>query len=221
MEENFFRLAGPTDLPRILIAEKNFSTFESLIDTLKISRLHFDFDVCTSRDHALRKLLGPPYQLIISGAHLAEMDDFFLLKHAQTPETFTPFVVTAGALEKESARRVLAKGAFDLIISPFKHEQAARTIRLALWHNKLKGLIARREKAVAQYREHMAAYPDDKTQMEESFNRTLSAFEATISSIEQTILRLDESMLCFSDFATKMECQIRKQAFERLDAVDR
>jgi len=57
--------------PRVLIAENNFSTFESLIDTFGKSRLDLDFDLCTSRDGAMRKLVDSPYQLVISDAHLA------------------------------------------------------------------------------------------------------------------------------------------------------
>jgi DNA-binding NtrC family response regulator len=218
MENNFFRLAGPKDLPRILIAEKNFSIFESLIDTLRISRLNFDFDVCTSRDHTLRKLLGPPYQLIVCGAHLAEMDDFFLLKHAQTPETFTPFVVTASASEKASAGRLLAQGAFDLITTPVKWEEAARTIRLALWQNKLKGLIVLRDKALEKYREHMAAYPEDTTG-DERFQRALSSVQKSISSVERSFQKIDGSLACLLDFATHVEYLARKHAFQRLDAL--
>src|SRR5215831_16506589 len=92
--------------PRLLIAENNFSTFESLIDTFGKSRLDLNFDLCTSRDGAMRKLLDCPYQLIISDAHLAEMDDFSLLKRSQARETFMPFLITASASntqERESA----------------------------------------------------------------------------------------------------------------------
>jgi len=54
MVENLSRFAGPTIIPRILIAENNFSTFESLIDAFGKSRLDLDFDLCTSRDGAMR-----------------------------------------------------------------------------------------------------------------------------------------------------------------------
>jgi len=65
------RSAGPTHIPRILMAENHFSTMESLIQTLGDRRFHLDFDVCTSHHSAVRKLLASPYQLIISGVHLA------------------------------------------------------------------------------------------------------------------------------------------------------
>ena len=62
--------------PRLLIAENNFSTVESLLTTIGDRRLDLDFDVCTSHDGAMRKLFDSPYQLIISDVHLAETDDF-------------------------------------------------------------------------------------------------------------------------------------------------
>jgi DNA-binding NtrC family response regulator len=171
----------PARFPRILIAENDFSIFESLIHTIGDRRLDSDFDVCTSRDHVLRKFLGPPYQLIISGAHLAEMDDFFLLKHSQILQRFVPFVVTASAAEKESARRALMKGAFDLITSPLEHEQAVSTIRRALWQSRLITFVACKERALEKYREHMAAYPAGN-QVDETFKRTLSAMQESILS---------------------------------------
>ena len=80
--------------------------------------------------NAVWKLLAARYQLIISGTHLAEMDDC-LLKRAQALQPFVPFVVTASASEKERARRVLERGALDLMLSPLDHGQTVRTIRLA------------------------------------------------------------------------------------------
>jgi len=202
--------------PRLLIAENNFSTFESLIDTFGKSRLDLNFDLCTSRDGAMRKLLDCPYQLIISDAHLAEMDDFSLLKRSQARET-VPFLITASPSnkqEKESARRVLEHGAFDLISLPLEFEQTTSAILLALWESKLMTLIACKERAVDKYREHMAAYPSGN-QMDATFKKTLSAIQDSIVSYQQTILRTEG----VTDLAMKVANQARKKALERLDAL--
>src|SRR5215471_18189866 len=202
--------------PRLLIAENNFSTFESLIDSFGKSRLDLNFDLCTSRDGAMRKLLDCPYQLIISDAHLAEMDDFSLLKRSQARET-VPFLITASPSnkqEKESARRVLEHGAFDLISLPLEFEQTTSAILLALWESKLMTLVACKERAVEKYREHMAAYPSGN-QMDATFKRTLSAIHDSIVSYHQTILRTEG----VTDLATKVANQARKKALERLDAL--
>ena len=206
-------------LPRLLIAEKNFSAIEPLIRTFGDRRLNVDFDVCASPSSALGMLLASSYQLVISGAHLTEMEDFLLLKRVQALEPFVPLVVTADASEKESACRALTNGAFDLIPSPLNHEQTVRTIRLGLWQGKLRNLIARKEEALEQYRQHLADYPDDRKNIEDAFQRAISAFEDTISSVARTILRIEESTVCFADFASQVEYHARKRALERLDSV--
>ena len=208
-------------IPRLLIAENNFSSVEPLIRTFGDRRLDVDFDVCTSARSAVRKLLLSPYQLIISDVHLAEMDEFLLMKRAQALHTYVPIVVTASASEQDSARRVLTKGAFDLIRTPLEHEQTVGTIRLALWQSRLMDLIAHKEEALDKYRQHMSDYPGDRNKVAESFHRALSAFEKTIFSIERTMLRMEESMVCFSDFATKVEYYARERALERLNALPR
>src|SRR5262245_37742457 len=105
MIEGAFHIPSSSRLPRLLIAEKNFSAIEPLIDICGDRRLNVDFDVCSSPESAAGMLLASPYQLIVSGAHLSEMEDFLLLKRAQALETFVPLVVTADATERESARR--------------------------------------------------------------------------------------------------------------------
>jgi DNA-binding NtrC family response regulator len=219
MEQHPSSTAFSSRPPRLLIVEKNFSAIEPLIRTFGDKRLDVDFDVSASHQGAAALLLASPYQLVISGAHLTEMDDFFLLKRVQALELFVPVVVTADASEKEAACRILTRGAFDLIPTPLDHEQAVRTIRLGLWQGKLRNLIVRKEEALEQYRQHMTEYPDDKYELEQAFNKTLLAFEKTMSSVAQTMMRIEESTVSFSDFATKVEYHARKRALERLDAL--
>lgn len=220
MGPDLSHVTSPSRFPRLLIADNNSSAVEPLIRTLD-RRLDVDFDVCTSPRGAVRKLLLSPYQLIISGAQLAEMDDFLLLRRTKAFHTYVPLVVTASASEKDSARRLLTKGAFDLITTPLEHEQTVGTIRLALWQSKLMGLIAHKEETLEKYRQHMTDYPGDRNKMAESFQRALAAFEKTISSIERTMLRMEESMVCFADFATKVEYYARERALERLTALSK
>ena len=54
--------------------------------------------------------------------------------------------------------------------------------------------------------------------MEEVFNRSLAAIDKTIQVIERSILQVEDSLVCFSDFATKVAFHTRKEALERLDA---
>ena len=207
-------------LPRLLIAEKNFSAIEPLIRTCGDQRLDVDFDVCASPSSAVGMLLTKSYQLVISGAHLAEMEGFLLLNRIQGLESFVPLVVTADASEKESVGRALMKGAFDFLTRPLVHEEAVHTIRLALWHGKFKALIASREQALEKYRQHIADYPADYKN-EDAFHRALSSVQKTVSSVERTFQRVEESMVRLSDFATKLELQRKKEALNRLDTISR
>ena len=214
MGPDLSHVASSASFSRLLLAENDFSTYDPLIRTFGDRRLDLDIDVCTSHRDAVRQLLGSPYQLIISGAHLAEMDDFLLVKRTQSLDTFVPLVVTASASEKESAYRVLEHGAFDLITAPFDHEQTVSTLLLALWQGKLKTLIASKERTLEKYRDHIAAYPRGN-QMDPTFKRTLSAIERSIVTYQQSILRIEG----FADLAAIVEIQARKRALERLNAL--
>lgn len=210
------RSAGPTHIPRILMAENHFSTMESLIQTLGDRRFHLDFDVCPSHHSAVRKLLASPYQLIISGVHLAELDDFLLLKRIQALEVFVPLVITATTGDKASARRLLEQGAFDLITTPLEHEQTVDTIRLALWHNKLQAIIASRDKALEKYRQRIDNYPGKRT--DEPVQTILILIEQTVSAHDRTIGRIETSIKCLANLGKE---QAREQALRRLNMLPR
>ena len=223
MGPDLSHLISSARAPRLLIAESVPSGLESLLQTFGDKRLDVDIDIdlCTSPRSAVRKLLLSRYQLVISGAPLAEMEDFLLLRRTRALHAYIPVVVTAGASQKDSARRVLTKGAFDLITRPLQLGQTVGTIRLALWQSKLMGLIAHKEKALEKYRHHMTDYPCDRNKAAESFQRALSAFEKTIASVERSMVRMEESMVCFSEFATKVEYYARERALERLTMLSK
>jgi DNA-binding NtrC family response regulator len=208
-------VTSTTCIPRILIAER-FSTIESLMDTIHDRRLNVDFDLCTSHSSAVQKMSTSPYQLIISGVHLAELDDFLLLKSTQSLKPRVPLVITADAQNNDSARRVLQQGAFDLIPTPLEPVRTAHTIRVALWYNKFKALLASRERALENYRQHIDDYPGELT-VNEEFQRALLVVEKAVFAAEQSFHRTEESMVCFSDFATRLEHQARARALERLN----
>lgn len=91
-------------VPRLLIADQQVPSIESLIRIFDDRRLDVEYDVCTSPRSAVQKLLASPYQLIISEAQLAERENALLFKQAQQLDTFVPFVLTASSGEKDSAR---------------------------------------------------------------------------------------------------------------------
>jgi len=177
--------------------------------------------VCTSHDRAVIKLFRspPPYQLVIGSVHLAEMDDFLLIKHNRFLQPSVPFVITTGTAELKSARRALMEGAFDLIAMPLEPKETVETVRLALWHNKLNMLNTSRERMMQKYRQLIADYPRDRKEKSEAFQRLLASMLATVSSTEQSLQQIEESLACFPDIATKVEYHIRKRALARLNAL--
>jgi hypothetical protein len=221
MDEGASRLACSGRFPRLLIAADYASALEPLLGTFRDGRLDVDFDLCTSQMSAVRKLSARPYQLIIAGAHFAETDDFFLLKRSQALQGFVPVVVTASTFERQSAARVLACGAFDVIPCPPDHEQTVGTILLALWQSKLRSLVACKERAAERCRQHLADYPGDRFHVEASFQGVLSAFEKTILAVEQSLLRIEQCDVSLCDWVIKVENEARKRAFERLNGLNR
>ena len=202
--------------PRILVAEAHSSTVHSLFKTFGQRQLDLDVDVCFSHRSAVRKLLASPYQLIISGVHLAELDGFLLLNRTQALEAFVPVVITAATGEKESARRVLNQGGFDLIPTPLKQGQTVSTIRLALWHHSFKALIASRDKAQERYRNHIVDYPGNRRG--KAFQTILTSIEQSLSAHERTIHQIETSLKCLADMAKTVEHQARERALKRLDS---
>ena len=206
---------------RILIAEHDSLAIEALAHTLVKSLPKVRFDLCVSCDNAMEKLIASPYNLIISDVHLAEMDDFVLLKHDEVLQQSVPVVITAATSDKQAARQALEFGAFDLITRPVHPNQAIDTICLALWQNKLSAIIASKEKAIERYRQHFALYPADK-KMKETFRKSLFLVQKTISSsYPKTIQQIEETMMCFNHLAATVEKEVRNRALERLDALSK
>lgn len=179
-----------------------------------------NFDLCTSHRKAVSKLAASPYHVIIGDAQLVEADDCFLLTRTQTLHPMIPFVTTASRSVKESARRVLKEGAFDLITHPLDHEQAVSAVLLALWHRKLMNLIACKEKALEKYQEHIQTHPWG-SEMAAMFKRTLSVIDASIRTYEQTRWQVEDFPLGFSNFAKTVEFHTKQRALERLDKLGR
>jgi DNA-binding NtrC family response regulator len=213
MAPDLSHITSSAHFPRILIAESNLCTAESLVQTIKDERLDIDYEVCFSHDRAVIKLFRspPPYQLVISSIPVAERDDFFLLKHNRALQPDVPFMLTAGPANTASVHRAIQEGAFDLIPTSLEPEQTARIIRLALWHNKFKGLIAAREMGLEKFRQHLAAYPED-WKKDEALQR---AVQHTLSVVARSIEKI-ETLVSLSRLAAALEQHTRSRALDRL-----
>ncbi len=188
---------------------------EFLPRTLDERMPELGYDLCTSRDHAIARLiLAPPYQIFISSVHLAEMDNFLLLERNHTLHPSVPCVVTATPPQKESALGALTHGAFDVVTNSLDPEELQTTIRLALWQNRLLRLLASREKVQERYRQHSRTHPLNKSGL---FQRALLSMNNTISVMKTTEERMKESIACLTCLAMDMETRVRDRAIERLN----
>jgi len=213
-------LSQDTYRPRVLIAENHTSTVDSLIATIGGNRLNFEYDLCSSHDHAVIKLFRSPspYHLVISSVQLAEADDFLLIKHNRFLQQDVPFVITTDATDIKSSRRALKEGAFDVIATPLEAKQTVETLRLALWYSKLKALIHSREEASKKYGQVIADYLPDRTR-NETFHSLLASVQEDNFFADRSIKRIEQSLARLADLATKVEHQARQRAAARLDAL--
>ena len=106
---------------------------------------------------------------------------------------------------------------FDFLPTPLEREHTVSIIRLALWHNKFKTLIASRDKAVERYRQHLADYPGDRSG--EAFRTILTSIEQTVSAYERTIHQIETSIYCFAGLAKILDNQDRERVLQRLDSL--
>src|SRR5262245_13534483 len=209
--------SSPFGFSHALLVQPNVSAAQSFFEIFGDRRLDVNFDVCTSHRSAVRKLLASPYQVIISGAHLTEIDEFLLLQRAQALDAVVPLVITVGTDEKAAARRLLEQGAFDLIPTPPEHEQTVSTIRLALWHQKFNALIAARDKVLERYRRHIDDYPGNRSG--NAFRAILMSIEESVAAHDRTIRQIETSLKYFTDLAKTLENQAQEGALARLDRM--
>ena len=202
---------------RILIAEYDSSMLDSL-RMLNHSMPDIEFQLCTSRDQAMRKLLSSPYQAIISGVYLAETDDFLLVRQSQKLETKVPLIVTARASDGWSAREALAHGAFDVIANPLDPDESRASIRQALWHARLRRLLSAKERALERYRQYKATALLAGEKQHDIIERHLSIIRDTVQTYEETIERVEESVRLLAESAGAVERQVRARAIERLES---
>src|SRR5215208_5139561 len=199
----------PARSPSVLIAESNPRLLEALPDVVRLSVPRAHLDVCSSHDQMLRKVKEWEYDTVISNVHLTDANGLFLKRHTFF-KPYVPLVLTAGAWDKEPAAQALQQGAFDLIVNPLQAEQAATTIRLALWHSRLLRLIHSKERMMEKYRQHMMAFPGDEKHAL-SLKGTLSTIQSTLSAVMKSVDLMDRPDSS-SAVVSEIEAQVRAQA---------
>lgn len=201
----------------ILIAETDHRVLDILhrILSTHIPHIVIVIDTCTSADDLCRKNEISSYDAIAIRPILLQGYRFFKYKRDYPP--VSPLIVTANQMDRTLASMFLQKDAFDVILKPIVPHEAVQTIALALWQNRLRKLLASKEKAWSRFQEHMETFPHARKAQEE-FTSKLAAYERTFQALKSSMRLLlnveDERALLH--MATSVEQLIKKKALERL-----
>ena len=199
----------------ILLAETDHHTLDILPGILAAHIPHMAIDICTSPDELVQKLEAGSYDTIALSPLLIRSYRFFTTK--RTPQLRPSLIVTVSREDQILPYEAVEGDAFDVIIKPINPDQAAQTVKLALAHTTLRRVRASRDRVVARFQEHMAAYPQD-LMGEEQFLTKLAIFDRTLQALNVSIklvLNIDEESYV-SDMAERVEGLTRQRAFDRL-----
>lgn len=82
--------------------------------------------------HALRRLEGKNFDIVISDIRMREMDGIQVMNQVFQKSKRIKVILITGYATLELARESLTKGAFDFIAKPFKSREIRQTIQKAV-----------------------------------------------------------------------------------------
>lgn len=196
----------------ILIAESDQRTLDILPDVLSDHIPKVVIDTCTTVGQLVRKLEKSSYDTVAINPML--LPDYRFLNHKGTSQVLTPVIVTVCQKDLVLAHTMFAGSAFDLIVKPIVPHDAAQTVRLALWQNKLRKLLALKEQAASRFRQRREA-PLRDPKAEEEF---LSMLETTCQTLKNSfhLLLNIEQKSSLVEMAASVERRTRQLALDRL-----
>jgi len=207
---------SPATSRHLLIADTDSATLDRLPHILCDRIPNLELHLCTSVNQAAQKLQLSHYDTIISSIPLLLAQDFVLLKRKLRLQPLAPLIVTAGQSDAQVAIQALQEGAFDLIAKPIQASEAAKSIRLALWHNGLLKLLASRDKDLLDFQQHMETYPHDQKKRER-FRQHLTIFDRAFQAIETSLQRIEKlDYDLFFQMAACVEKHTNERALDRL-----
>ena len=194
----------------VLLAETDSKVLNNLPQALTTTYPDLSVDVCSSRDHALAKLATGSYHAIIANAHLAVMDDQFLLRYQQTVQPYVPFLVSTEASERALAEQALKSGALNLLVQPIDAEQIQNTIRPALWLFQIRLTIHRRQEHARKLRERLTISSISSAHRK-GIEQNLRDVEDVYSSCLRAVDQIESSLRYLQETAADLE----REAHER------
>ncbi len=195
----------------ILIAETDQRILDILPDVLSNHFPGVVIDTCTTGGQLVRQLGGASYDTIAMSPKL--LGTYQSHKNKEASQAI-PLIVTVSQRDLPFAHTALAGDAFDLIVKPIVPHDAAQTVRLALWHNKLQRLLSLKERAASRFRQHGETAPHD-LKAEEEFLHMLETTYRTLKTSFRLLLDIEQQSSLL-DVAASVERRARQLALDRL-----
>ena len=199
----------------ILIAEPDHGILEMFPRMLSDHLPEVTIDICSSAEELCRKCRVFSYDTIAISPILLQAYRFLTYKRAR--QSATPLILTVGREDRSLARRYLERVAFDLIIKPMVPHEAVQTVGLALWQNRLRVLLAAKERASERFRQHMQTFPH-ALKAQQEFASKIAAYERTFQALHTSmgLLLNGDDQRTLLDMAASVERITRERALDRL-----
>lgn len=197
----------------VLIAENGYGTINSLSCLLFDHIGNIAISTCASAEELPPKFESLSYDTVV-------LSPLFLPAYRSIQkkknQLLAPLLLTVCQRDLSVAHAALEGDVFDLIAKPFMPHEVTQTVRLALWQNQWLRLLASKQRAVAQFRQHMEAFPHGKAEGE--FARDLDAFDRAFQAMQSDMRLLvsNENERDLFDIAVLVEQRARQQALDRL-----
>lgn len=195
----------------ILIAETDQFSLHRLADALSAHLPRVTIDTCTTIETLSRRLAGASYDTVTMSPRFAQ--SYRSLKDKFDWHIQVPYIVTVNQKDLPLAYAAFEGNAFDVIVKPIVPPDAARTVRLALWQNRLQKLAELKERAALQCLSTTASPRDLKAK--EDFLRILETSCETLQTSFGLLLNLQHKS-SLSEITASLERHTRELALDRL-----
>jgi DNA-binding NtrC family response regulator len=116
-------------MAEILIVDDDEVIRETLRELLSSE---YTCETVETAEEALAKLQEEPFAVIVTDISMPGLSGLELLRHVLTHYPGTPVIVVSGHGDQEHANELIAMGAFDSLLKPFRLEIVEDSVRRAL-----------------------------------------------------------------------------------------
>jgi DNA-binding NtrC family response regulator len=102
-------------------------------DTLcELFSLEHTCQTADTAEQALAKLEAQPFDVVLTDISMPGLSGMELLERVLELYPGTPVIMVSGQSDEEQARRLIARGAFDYLLKPFRLEVVEESVKRAL-----------------------------------------------------------------------------------------